>query len=332
MTTINIQKWVGGSHFEYASVEAPKLKIGERLVKMHVAAVCGSDRHTVSGRRPGACPSVLGHEGVGTVVMGPDVEKRVVFSVTSVCGQCTNCARGLTAKCERVMKVGHESFEGEWPLSGTYASHIVLPEGVTVVEVPDSVSDEVASIAGCSVATVMAAVEAVGTIAGRDVFVNGLGMLGLVAVAVAKSRGASRVFAYDPFETRMEQAFLLGAQPIKPGEEVDVSLEFSGSAAGVSSAISVLGIGGTAVLAGSVAPDGTIDVDPEWMVRGWRTIKGVHNYEPRHLQDAVDFLSTVELPWDTLLSGPIALEDLPEEFAHPHPGLRTLVRITAPSD
>lgn len=327
MTDINIQKWVGGSDFEYATVEAPQLKEGERLVEMRVAAVCGSDRHTVSGRRSGACPSVLGHEGVGTIVAGPGVDKRVVFSVTSICGECTNCKRGLTAKCEHVLKVGHESYDGEWALSGTYASHIVLPAGVAVVEVPESVSDDAASIAGCSVATVMATLEAAGDIAGRDVFVNGLGMLGLVAVAAAISRGARAVYAFDPSEERMAQALALGAQPMGKGQEVEVALEFSGVAAGVRSAIASLGIGGTAVLAGSVAPAGDIEVDPEWMVRGWRTITGVHNYEPRHLQDAVDFLASVALPWDELLSGPISLEELPQEFAQPHSGLRTLVKI-----
>ncbi|ANE04537.1 alcohol dehydrogenase catalytic domain-containing protein [Corynebacterium crudilactis] len=327
MTSINIQKWAGGSEFEFTTISTPELNEGDRLVEMHIAAVCGSDRHTVSGRRAGACPSVLGHEGVGTIVAGPGVDKRIVFSVTSTCGQCVNCQRGLTAKCEQVLKVGHESYDSAWALSGTYASHIVLPAGVTVVEVPEEVSDEAASIAGCSVATVMATLEAAGEITGRDVFVNGLGMLGLVAVAAALARGARTVFTFDPSEERMAQALALGAQPLKKGREVEISLEFSGVSAGVRSAISTLGIGGTAVLAGSVAPAGDIGIDPEWLVRGWRTITGVHNYEPRHLQEAVDFLAAVSLPWEELLSGPISLEDLPQEFAQPHPGLRTLVKI-----
>lgn len=327
MSEIKIQKWVGGAEFHLTQVPQPSVVEGERLVEMHVAAVCGSDRHTVLGRRSGACPSILGHEGVGVIVEGPGRGKRVVFSVTSVCGECDFCTRGLSAKCVNVLKVGHESFEESWPLSGTYASHIVLPTGVSVVEVPASIPDGAAAIAGCSVATVMATLEAAGTLDGKTVFINGLGMLGLVAVAAAFDRGAASVEVFDPSAERMNQAIALGAHAKNAEQKVDIALEYSGAAAGVTSVIRSLDIGGTAVLAGSVAPAGNIDIDPEWMVRGWRTVTGVHNYEPHHLQEAVDFLEKATLPWDELLSGPISLEELGTEFAHPHDGLRTLVTM-----
>ena len=328
MPSINAQIWLGGSDFEYATIPAPVLNAGDRLVEMRISAVCGSDRHTVSGRRTGIFPSVLGHEGVGTIVSGPGCRKRVVFSVTSVCGSCENCRRGLSAKCTQVRKVGHEPYLGQWGLSGTFASHIVLPPSVTVVEVPETIPDKVAAIAGCSVATVMAAMDSAGRISGRNVFISGLGMLGLVAVQAAQLRGARTVFAFDPSKQRMSQARALGAQPMTKGEEIDVSLEFSGASAGVRSAVETLAIGGRAVLVGSVAPAGTIDIDPEWMVRGWRTITGVHNYEPRHLQEAIDFLDIADLPWQELLSGPIPLANLPQEFLEPQPGLRTLVETS----
>ncbi|MBR7503437.1 dehydrogenase, partial [Mycobacterium tuberculosis] len=91
--------------------------------------------------------------------------------------------------CVSVAKVGHESTETGWALSGTYASHIVLPAGVAITTVPDTVPDAVAATAGCAVATVMAMCEAAGDLGSRRVFVNGIGMLGLIAIAAAKSRG-----------------------------------------------------------------------------------------------------------------------------------------------
>lgn len=327
MSRIKAQVWTGGNTFETVEVATPELMAGQRLVEMHMAAVCGSDRHTVTGRRGGACPSILGHEGVGKIVAGPGAGERVVFSVTSICGTCDHCRRGLSAKCTQVTKVGHESYEGQWPLSGTYASHILLPAGVTVVPVPAQVPDEVAAIAGCSVATVMATLDAAGDIAGRKILVNGLGMLGLSAVAAALKRGAAEVHAFDPAPERAALAEQLGAHIWNGDTEMDIALEYSGVTAGVRSCVESLGIGGTAVLAGSVAPGGDIDINPEWLVRGWRSVTGVHNYEPRHLQQAVDFLTEAELPWDEILSGPISLDQLAEEFTHPHEGLRTLVRI-----
>lgn len=343
MTPIRAVVWTGGPAFEARSVEPPELGPGESLIRLAAATVCGSDRHTVTGRRPGACPSILGHEGVGVVestnaatdVAGTALEpgRRVVFAVTSVCGQCEHCRRGLTAKCTTVAKVGHEPFESGWPLSGTYASHIHLPKGVAVVPVPDSVADGMASTAGCAVATVMAVLEKAGDLTRRRVFVNGVGMLGLIAVAAAASRGADEVIAFDPAHQRGDLALVAGADTaLAPGEApvgVDVAVELSGADTGVRACISSLTIGGTAVLAGSVTPGPDVNVSPEWLVRGWRTVTGVHNYEPRHLRHAVDFLATDgrRLPWDRILGGPIPLSDLAQEFANPGDGLRTVVDI-----
>ncbi|WP_209326283.1 alcohol dehydrogenase catalytic domain-containing protein [Brevibacterium renqingii] len=330
------QVWVGGEDFELRDFERPQLAEGESLVRLTTATVCGSDRHTVSGRRSGACPSVLGHEGVGIVEETRSdlpVGTRVVFAVTSVCGGCRNCERGLSAKCTSVAKVGHESAESAWPLSGTYASHIHLPAGVAMVPVPDHLPDAVAATAGCAVATVMAMLESAGELDGRRVFVNGIGMLGLTAVAAAKARGAEAVMAFDPSPTRARRALTAGADSLVGADEtardVDVALELSGSEVGVRACLDSLGIGGTVVLAGSVSPGPDIEISPERIVRGWHSITGVHNYEPHHLQEAVDFLATAggTLPWEEILGGPISLADLPREFVEPSAGLRTVVEI-----
>lgn len=329
--------WLGGTRFERRRIDVPALSDGQSLILLTTATVCGSDRHTVTGHRPGACPSVLGHEGVGVVEAsagGLPLGQRVVFAVTAVCGDCAHCRRGLSAKCVEVAKVGHESATSGWPLSGTYASHIVLPRGVAVVSVPDSVTDPVAATAGCAVATVMAALESAGELAGRRVFVNGVGMLGLTAVAAAKARRAAEVIAVDPAPARLRLAARAGADTLVAEgtampAAVDVALEFSGAAAGVRACLDSLGTGGTAVLVGSVAPGPPVALDPERLVRGWHTITGVHNYEPRHLRQAVDFLAGdgTAMPWDDILGGPIGLAQLPAEFARPGPGLRTVVDL-----
>ena len=327
--------WLGRDQFEPQSFPLPELAEGESLIRLTAATVCGSDRHTVRGRRPGACPSVLGHEGVG-VIEDSQAEhplgQRVVFSVTSVCGDCDNCRRGLSAKCASVAKVGHESTDSGWALSGTYASHIHFPAGVAIVPVPDSVPDAVAATAGCAVATVMAMLEAAGDMQGKRVFVNGLGMLGLTAVAAAQSRGAAEVLAFDPTPQRQDLALFAGASTIMEQDlpaDVDVALELSGTTSGVQTCVASLGVGGTAVLAGSVSPGPNIEISPEQFVRGWRTITGVHNFEPHHVQEAVDFLAADggNMPWENILGGPISLSELAAEFTEPSPGLRTVVQI-----
>lgn len=190
-----------------------------------------------------------------------------------------------------------------------------------VVVVPDLLPDFAASIATCAGATVMACMEQAGPLAGKRVLVMGIGMLGLIAVEAAIRGCATEVVAVDRNQTRLDWARELRAVVPDPSgsgddsepEPFDVTLEFSGSEFGVATCIEKLDTGGRAVLAGSVATSPTYALDPEWLVRGWRTITGVHNYEPRHLERAVEFLADSQIDWDTVVSEPIALENVPAE-------------------
>jgi len=311
--------WRGGADLTLERVPPPVPSGGEVLVRVDLATVCGSDHHTVSGRRPAPCPSVLGHEGVGTVVAtGPDAVvrpgERVVWSVTVACGSCDRCAAGRTAKCCSVRKLGHEAYDARWPLSGTYASHVLLPAGTAVERVPDDVADLVAAPAGCATATVMAAVEAAGPLRGRRVLVSGAGMLGLTAVAFAATAGAAEVVAVDLDPGRRALAERFGAaRTLAAGEPLpaaDVALELSGAPRAVETALGALDVGGRLVLVGSVSPGPAVPLDPERVVRSWLTVTGVHNYEPRHLAQAVAFLAASALPWAELVEEPVPLAEL----------------------
>ncbi|WP_338889420.1 zinc-binding dehydrogenase [Rhodococcus sovatensis] len=318
------------------TLDIPELGPGDILVGVDLATVCGSDLHTVSGRRPAACPSVLGHEAVGRVVAVGDggrpagagaaasvvVGDRVVWSVTVPCGNCPRCASGFTAKCVDVRKVGHESAVGDWVLSGSYAEHIVLPRGTAVVQVPDSMPDAVAAPAACATATVMAALEAAGALAGKRVLIYGAGMLGVSAAAASAEREAStvRVIDHNPLRQNLSRSF--GAID-DDGESTDVAIDFTGSAAAVQTALGRLDTGGRLVLAGSVTPGPPIAVDPEAVVRRWLTITGIHNYEPRHLAQAIAFLDATreKYPWAELVDAPVPLTELTRVLAVAPPGI-----------
>lgn len=347
--------WTGGSRFDLRRLPRPVPGPGELLVRVTTAAICGSDRHTVQGRRPAPCPGVLGHEGVGVVVdSGPtsagapppellDLDgapvrrgDRIVWSVVSACGDCDRCRAGHSAKCRALRKAGHESINGSWPLSGSYASHVLLPAGHHVVRVPDAVAEGPAAIAACAGATVMASLPAASPLRGARVLISGVGMLGLLAIAAVRADGASQVHAIDPSCARRELAVRAGADSVSaPGDgaceqsdAVDVALEFSGAAAGVRTVLDALDVGGTAVLAGSVFPGPTVPLDPERLVRGRRTVTGMHNYEPQHLARAIALLASApgrELPWDQLLGDPLRLDEVAAAFATPTAHLRTLV-------
>jgi putative phosphonate catabolism associated alcohol dehydrogenase len=301
-----------GSGVDVQKVDLPALGAGETLVRVRLATVCGSDLHTVTRRRRAPCPSVLGHEAVGTVVAGGTrsiaVGDRVVWSVTVSCGRCVRCRSGFTAKCSSVRKIGHERFDGDWPLSGAYAEHVVLPAGTAMAKVPDAMPDAVSAPAACATATVMATLEAAGNVAGRRVLVIGAGMLGLTAAAALAEAGA-RVRVNDLDPQRLEMVSRFGGTP-DGGGLVDAAIDFSGASTAIDSAFGRLSTGGVLVLAGPVMPGRRIEVSPETMVRQWLTITGVHNYEPRHLARAVKFLERTldAYPWRTVVADPVDLD------------------------
>ncbi|WP_455359604.1 hypothetical protein [Streptomyces sp. SYSU K21746] len=71
------------------------------------------------------------------------------------------------------------------------------------------------------------------------------------------------------------------------------------------------------VLAGSVSPGDPVALDPEWLVRGLRTVVGVHNYAAADLQAAVDFLAAHHhaYPFAELVEGRYPLDRVDEAVA-----------------
>ncbi|MEU2653698.1 zinc-binding dehydrogenase [Streptomyces sp. NPDC007325] len=322
-----LARWEGVHQpFALLETETPRTpRPGELLVRIDLATVCGSDLHTVEGRRPSPAPSLLGHEQVGTVigigtggarcVDGTPVTEgmRVVWSVAASCGRCERCIRNLPNKCLELRKYGHEPWSPDAPLNGGFATHCVVLPGTAVVAVPDDLPDAVASPASCATATVAAALDAAGPLSGRRVLVTGAGMLGLTATAMAATAGA-RVTAVDPDSHRRTQARRFGADTaLDTGREsgpADIALDFSGHPAAAQLCLDSLTIGGRAVLVGSVSPGPALALDPERLVRGLHTVAGVHNYRPEHLDTAVRFLAAHhrDFPFADLVAAPHPLE------------------------
>ena len=305
---------------ELRRVDVPTPVAGEVLVRVLGCTLCGSDLHTVSGRRTSPAPSVLGHEIVGEVVeLGPAapthdlsgaplvVGDRVTWAIVASCGECFYCRRALPQKCLRGVKYGHEPFVARRELSGGLAEYCLLAPGTAIVKLPERLPLEVACPANCATATVAAALAAAGPIADRTVGVLGAGMLGLTACAMAHLRDAAAVIAVEPNAARREQALRFGAThaiapeglpstaaQVSAGQGLDVVLELSGAATAFDTAWPALCIGGTLVLVGAVFPGPPVAVSMEQIVRRNLTIRGVHNYAPKDLLAAVEFLTAAQ--------------------------------------
>lgn len=343
-----------GEAFQLPSFKLPQLATGEVLVKVHCATICGSDVHTWAGHRIEPTPCVLGHEIVGTIIalgesVPPDLKgedldigDRITWTLAASCGDCFYCNHDLPQKCENLVKYGHTAATAGRELLGGFADYCLLTSGTGIIKVPATLPDELAAPANCAVATAAACCRLAGSLDGASVVVLGSGVLGLFACALARSQGADEVIACDLTAGREELARGFGAGHFSPPDQVvattheltegrgaDVAIELSGSSLAVAQALEILRIGGTAVIAGTASPCAPVALDPQSLIRRMLTIRGLHNYAPRDLVTAIDFLANhaSKLPLKQLHGGSFRLADIDLAFATAaaKPGTRVAV-------
>ena len=341
----------------------PELRSGEALVRVSLCTICGSDLHTFTGRRTTPCPTILGHEIIGRIAaLGPDqplvdlrgrilsVGDRVTWTIAASCGDCFYCGEGLTQKCRDLFKYGHERIAPGHALSGGMAEYCHLSQGTGILAVPDLLSDKIACPVNCATATVAAAVRSAPPIEDRVILIQGAGMLGLTAAAMAGSLGAARVVVSDPDAERLARAAAFaatdtvdassGGEELKKvvgdltdGRGADTIFEFCGAPAALEAGLDCLRIGGSYLWAGSVAPSTPLALAPERVVRNLWTISGVHNYTHRDLDSALSFLCEhgADHPFEELVEGvyPLSAAQTALERAGAEGSLRLGLRMEA---
>jgi len=325
----------------------------EVVVRVLGCTLCGSDLHSHEGRRKVPTPTILGHEIVGEIhELGSGLESRgyqrgmrVTWAIVAHCGECSFCRADLPQKCLRGVKYGHEAFQPGRELLGGLAEYCLLVPGTTLVPLPPDMPLEVACPAGCATATIAAAAEAGGELSGCSCLVLGAGMLGLTAVAWARQHGATEVVCVDVQPARRERARLFGATACLAPDEVagwlsgsrhargfDVAWELSGQPAAFQTGWHHLRTGGTFVLVGAVFPSAPVPLELEQVVRRQLTLRGVHNYAPRHLRQAVAFLDQTwrQIPLATLVGPWIPLADVSRAFELGRQGHSIRVGVSMP--
>ena len=319
----------------------PSLESGAILAKVRLATICGSDLHTFLGRRGADAPSILGHEIVGEIVQMSaktvedingetlSIGDRITWGLTTSCGDCEYCVeRDLSQKCIHSFKYGHANSEARPHLNGGFAQHLYLRPGSAILRLPDNITDAEAAPINCALATIMQAVDRIQLKKGERALVQGAGMLGIYACAVLSKAGCSDIIVTDFNTKRLAMAEKFGATRTIALQEadlvaladelkVDIVIEVCGVPSCVAFGIDALQIGGRYILAGLVYPDANFTVDGAKIVRKMLTLHGIHNYQPKHLLQAVDFVSRyrLEFPFEELVSEYFSLDEINTAFA-----------------
>lgn len=205
-----------------ATIEQPT----DAIVRVELAAVCGSDLHIYEmGDRFGFPPgSRLGHEFIGVVEeVGPEVTglapgDRVLSSVSVACGRCPHCGEGLESSCHRWSLFGWapRTWQHGGPAQGGQSEYVRVPlASTTLVRVPESLAGDDHATSLLTLVDVMSTgwhgLTRSHVAPGQSVVVIGDGPVGLSAVHGAMAKGAEHVICLGHHEGRLELASQLGA-------------------------------------------------------------------------------------------------------------------------
>ena len=87
------------------------------------------------------------------------VGDRATFGIADTCGECEFCTNNLSQKCVKLFKYGHAQISNGSGFNGSYASHIILRKGTTVIKLPDEITDDLGASINCALATMINSVD-----------------------------------------------------------------------------------------------------------------------------------------------------------------------------
>lgn len=260
----------GTGNLELLEKPIPVPGEGEVLIKVHLAAICGTDVHIKDWEEFASKriipPVTIGHEFCGEIIsVGYGVNEKRVGELVSAeshiaCHKCVLCLDGKENLCINTRAIGVH-------IDGCFAEYIIIPSENAYVCNPDILEVNNAMLEPLGVA-VHAATKV--SLAGKTVVITGCGPIGLMAATVAKKLGSSKVICVEPNDYRAEAAYKMGAdlvlnpfhcdivQKIRQkceGIGPDVVLEFSGNAGGIKDATKYIRAGGEIIVGGLPADE-----------------------------------------------------------------------------
>lgn len=185
MTMMRATRLVGTGDIRTVEVPVPVPGPGEILIRVEAAGICGTDRHLYKGEFPSVPNKILGHEFSGIVVDGGDTDiakgTRVTCDPNTWCGTCEQCLRGRVNLCARNVATGIHR-------DGGFAEFCAFPASKAVV-LPDDLDPLYGAFCEPLACTLHGMdIGAAGP--GDKVLVIGGGVIGLMAVQIARLAGA----------------------------------------------------------------------------------------------------------------------------------------------
>jgi len=304
-------------------VPRPALKPGGLVAKVACCAICGTDFKMYYAPNPRVKPPVIiGHEFAARVVESATPAfrpgDRITMATSVACGECWLCRKGLGNLCDGKTCLGTDA-------PGAYAEFLAVPARAVrlgnVVRVPESVSDELGSLAEPLSCVINSQIIA-GVGPGDTVAILGAGPLGCLHALCARARGAGRVIVCQRSESRARLARELPVDEVvtsgSPVEDVlrltskrgaDRVIVAASDRKAHEDSIRMVRKGGVVNLFASLPKgDSELALDSRLIHYHEISLTGASDSRPEHVEAALGLLADSSLPWPKLITHRVALD------------------------
>lgn len=304
----------------------PEINDNELLVKVKACGICGSD--VMEWYRIKKAPRVLGHEMAGDIVKaGKKVKKfkvgdRVFVSHHVPCNNCSFCKKDQHTLCHTLHSTNF------YP--GGFAEYLRVPEinvdrGVFVL--PREISYEDGAFIEPLACTIRG-LRTAGMTRGQSVLVLGSGVAGILQIKLARAMGASKIFATDIDDFRLDAAKKMGADVVICAKEnvpeqvkkhndeklADLVILCAGVPSAVKQALQSVEAGGTILF--FAPPEPNVEI-PFPLFELWnKQVKMVSTYAgaPRDIKEAIELLKSKKVKVTDMITHRLPLDETPKGF------------------
>jgi L-iditol 2-dehydrogenase len=343
MSKIKAAVMLRPGEIEVIEFPEPELEDGAVLLDTIYSEVCGTDVHLFHGKLSGVpYPIIPGHVNVGVIrkirgevsgIFGRvfhEGDTVTFLDVHETCNSCWHClVAKATTRCPNrsVYGITYSSKEG---LLGGWSESIYLKPGVKIMKLPEDLSPESFIGGGCGLPTGFHAVERADLRMGDLVVVQGLGPVGLSAIAFSSIRGAEKVIALGAPSERLEIASQMGADHVidietlgvedrvkqvleyTDGRGADVVIEATGNPSALVEGLKMVRDAGFYVVVGQYTDNGPIEINPHYDInRKHLDIRGCWGVDFSHFYRSIRLMSkhSQRLRWENLISRRYPLDE-----------------------
>jgi (R,R)-butanediol dehydrogenase/meso-butanediol dehydrogenase/diacetyl reductase len=308
------------------TVAEPVPQAGDVLIKVQRAGICGSDVNRFRyGSHPWPPGFIMGHEFCGEIAaVGPGVTDwqvghQVVIEPTLYCGHCWYCQQGAHNRCVDFQRRGITGAG----TNGAFADYVCVP-----AYQPHPRPPELAIAVAALVEPLAVSVHGwrlAGVEQPDSVVIVGIGNIGLLAILVARARGARQIIAIGKYAARQALALAYGASVVLAPDDPQLQarilertnglgaalvLEAAGTPSSLETAVAVARKGGKIVILGVLHEAVALDFRMVQLME--KHLLGSVIYQRQDFADAIQILAgggleperhiTAEIPLHAIVS------------------------------